>query len=575
MLRGMLARALVVTGCAMFTAVQASDCGQSLVSAPKGNPKVVDNVVLSDDNQQNTDPNDGTPYVPPPDTDTPHESESADRVGFDYMKIGSRKRDKWEGSREYKEDSIPAHEDFRIKLKRKDGKWPSGKICARIYSSHNKYFSISQDSFRKQECDRMRDFKNKQSIYVEDVPFPPMKGGKNYYFFAVITTESGKILNRSTRTDRREYVKVDIIKNRYDLSLTGLNHSAPDGIHPGNSLSVTATVTNSLDKTREQVEVSAWFDGRTQTVSLGAMEAGETRNVSFTFTAPETPGLYEVAILADPGGRIHETNGSNNRQTAIVTVLAPAVVVPEPVSQPQPETQPEASPPQQEEKSNENVAEKSTEAPTVVSFEIRYNGTKIDEATKGQIVSVFTQITPPIKPVSYRVVITKDTVPIDGFEGELTSGQPFAEMFRTLTENGRLEFELWLDNRPVRRISLRVKTDTRTEVTELVSARNIVASYRGDGQTDVISYEQADIFSTEETIGFIVEARSVRIPFRVSGLLRDRETGRVRGYVPTTRSYTSPATIVHFFSVDQPGTYVYEFMLNGKILDKKQVEVIP
>ncbi len=131
-------------------------------------------------------------------------------VGLSYLKIGKKSSNHWTGSKVWSINQIPDKRDFRVKLKRKGGKWKD--VCAEVWFSHNKYFT-DDDKYLGKECKKLSKKKyrkkKKKSVYVKNISIPKMEAGKNYYFFTRVTYHGG--VNPSSRSDRDEYVKVEII----------------------------------------------------------------------------------------------------------------------------------------------------------------------------------------------------------------------------------------------------------------------------------------------------------------------------------------------------------------------------
>jgi len=73
-------------------------------------------------------------------------------VGLKYLRIGNKSSDRWKGSKVWSINQIPAKQDFRVKLKRKGGRWKD--VCAEVWFSHNKYFT-SDDKYLGKECKRL------------------------------------------------------------------------------------------------------------------------------------------------------------------------------------------------------------------------------------------------------------------------------------------------------------------------------------------------------------------------------------------------------------------------------------
>ena len=76
----------------------------------------------------------------------------AHHVGLKYMKIGKKSSDRWKGSKVWSINQIPAKQDFRVKLKRKGGRWKD--VCAEVWFSHNKYFT-SDDKYLGKKCKKL------------------------------------------------------------------------------------------------------------------------------------------------------------------------------------------------------------------------------------------------------------------------------------------------------------------------------------------------------------------------------------------------------------------------------------
>ncbi|MCA9364351.1 MAG: hypothetical protein KC736_00440, partial [Candidatus Moranbacteria bacterium] len=219
---------------------------------------------------------DGTPYPVVSVSDSEHNSDGTDKVGFDYLKVGKKSSDKWDGDVEWKEGEIPSKKDFRAKFTKKNGKWPSDKVCVQLYFSNNKYFSLTDDmKTGHKECDRFDKDDDKESVYIQDVSFPQSKihPGRNYYIFARATDEDGNLLDVSSRTTEEECVKIDVIHRKYDTEVTVL--TVTNGVQTGQPFEASVTVTNHLDTTQGNVELDIWFLGNTQSINLGTMTNGQ------------------------------------------------------------------------------------------------------------------------------------------------------------------------------------------------------------------------------------------------------------------------------------------------------------
>ncbi len=158
----------------------------------------VNNTTEGTGNGYNSDPNDNT------------WAGYDHHVGLNYLKIGKKSSSHWSGSKVWSINQIPDKKDFRVKLKRKGGKWKD--VCAEVWFSHNKYFT-DDDKYLGKECKRLSKKKyrkkKKKSVYVKHISIPKMEAGKNYYFFTRVTYHGG--VNPSSRSDNDEYVKVEII----------------------------------------------------------------------------------------------------------------------------------------------------------------------------------------------------------------------------------------------------------------------------------------------------------------------------------------------------------------------------
>jgi len=147
-------------------------------------------------------------------------------VGLKYVKIGKKSSGKWKGSKVWAINQIPNKRDFRVKLKRKGGKWKN--VCAEIWFSHNKYFT-ADDKYLGKKCKKLSKKKyrkkKKKSIYIENINIPQMKAGKNYYFFTRVTYSGG--VNPSSRSDRDEYVKVEIVDFSSKFKIDKISGEAP------------------------------------------------------------------------------------------------------------------------------------------------------------------------------------------------------------------------------------------------------------------------------------------------------------------------------------------------------------
>lgn len=129
--------------------------------------------------------------------------------------------------------------------------------------------------------------------------------------------KNGQMAGTSGQSLRLEALQIVLVQK-------GTGVPGPITVNSGDTVTVTVAVTNCGNSTASSAVVKLAPNGlsaQTKTVSL---EAGQSANVTFTFTAPNYSSNTYLPIVAtvDPSNVIKETNESNNQGSTGVTVMA-------------------------------------------------------------------------------------------------------------------------------------------------------------------------------------------------------------------------------------------------------------
>ena len=129
--------------------------------------------------------------------------------------------------------------------------------------------------------------------------------------------KNGATAGTSGQSLRLEAIQIVIVQK-------GAGAPGPITVNSGETVTVTVAVTNCGNSAVSSAVVQLTPNGlsaQTKTVSLGA---GQSTNVTFTFTAPNYSSNTNMPIVAkvDPSNAIKESNESNNQGSTSVNVLA-------------------------------------------------------------------------------------------------------------------------------------------------------------------------------------------------------------------------------------------------------------